>query len=66
MKQDTSICHLNTFPNHYNQNHLQIQYNILGFSTKKKKSHIDKNAYAHPVTVASMKFKPRKSSLFSS
>ena len=60
MEQDTMICHLNTFPNHYNRNHLQIQYNIQGFSTKNKNSHIDRNAYAHPVAVASIEIQAKK------
>ena len=59
MKQDTRICHLNTFPNHYNRNHLQIQDNIQGFSTKKN-SHIDRNAYAHPVAIASIEIQSKK------
>ena len=64
MKQDTRISYLNTFPNHYNWNHLQIRYNIPGFLSlkkkKKKNGHIEKNAYAHPVAVASIEIQPMK------
>ena len=58
MKQDTSICHLNTLPNHYNANHLLIQYNIPGFWSKN--SQTKRNAYAHRVAVASTEIQAMK------